>query len=101
MSANAGGDLPADLKSAYAWLTTADRPVGDVSEAAVFEDVLYRLGYKPDGTPAAGDTYRRRRRALNTALGHAVLAGDLPENPLQRARRKHVGSNDVVAGESS
>ncbi|GHH80962.1 hypothetical protein GCM10018793_37340 [Streptomyces sulfonofaciens] len=62
----------------------------------MFEDVLYRLGYKLDGTPAAGDTYKRRRGALNTALEHAVVTGELPENPLQRARRKYVGSNDVV-----
>ncbi|MFD7606527.1 tyrosine-type recombinase/integrase [Streptomyces mirabilis] len=94
--ANAGEEPPADLKAAYDWLTTTDRPVGDVADAAVFEDVLYRLGYKLDGTPAAGDTYRRRRRSLNTALEHAVVAGDLSGNPLQRARRKHVGSNDVV-----
>ncbi|MFF8354503.1 tyrosine-type recombinase/integrase [Streptomyces chartreusis] len=94
--ANAGEDPPADLKAAYDWLTTMDRPLGDVAGAAVFEDVLYRLGYKLDGTPAAGDTYRRRRRALNTALEHAVVAGDLSGNPLQRARRKYVGSNDVV-----
>ncbi|MFE4623225.1 tyrosine-type recombinase/integrase [Streptomyces mirabilis] len=94
--ANAGEAPPADLKAAYDWLTTTDRPVGDVADAAVFEDVLYRLGYKLDGTPAAGDTYRRRRRALNTALEHAVVAGDLSGNPLQRDRHKHVGSNDVV-----
>ncbi|MFE1988271.1 MULTISPECIES: hypothetical protein [Streptomyces] len=81
--ANAGEDPPAELKAAYHWLTTTDRQVGDVADAAVFEDVLYRLGYKLDGTPAAGDTYRRRRRALNTALEHAVIAGDLSENPLQ------------------
>ncbi|MER6531662.1 hypothetical protein [Streptomyces sp. NPDC001508] len=67
-----------------------------MTDAEAFEDVLYRLGYKLDGTPAAGGTYRRRRRALNTALEHAVVAGDLSENPLQRARWKHVGSNDVV-----
>ncbi|MEU1674369.1 tyrosine-type recombinase/integrase [Streptomyces roseifaciens] len=94
--ANSGEEPPAELKTAYDWLTTADRPVVDVTDADVFEDVLYRLGYKLDGTPAAGDTYRRRRRALNTVLEHAVVAGELPENPLQRARRKHVGSGDVV-----
>lgn len=86
----------ATSEAAYDWLTTTDRPVGDVADAAVFEDVLYRLGYMLDGTLAAGDTYRRRRRALNTAVEHAVVVGDLSENPLQRARRKHVGSNDVV-----
>ncbi|MGW7645058.1 tyrosine-type recombinase/integrase [Streptomyces bobili] len=94
--ANAGQDVPAELKAAYDWLTTEDRPVVDLADAEVFEDVLYRLAYKLDGTPAAGDTYRRRRRTLNTTLEHAVVAGELPENPLQRARRKHVGSNDVV-----
>lgn len=25
-----------------------------------------------------------------------MVAGDLSENPLQRSRRKHIGSNDVV-----
>ncbi|MGW2721003.1 hypothetical protein [Streptomyces sp. NPDC001492] len=62
----------------------------------VFEDVLYRVSYKLDGTPAAGETYKRRRRALNTALEHAVAVGELPENPLPRTRRKHSGSNNVV-----
>ncbi|WP_442819112.1 tyrosine-type recombinase/integrase [Streptomyces sp. NBC_01235] len=94
--ANEGEDPPAELKTPYDWLTTADRPVVDMFDADVFEDVLYRLNYKLDGAPAAGDTYKRRRRALNTALEHAVAAGELPENPLQRVRRKHVGSNDVV-----
>ncbi|WP_405869358.1 tyrosine-type recombinase/integrase [Streptomyces sp. NBC_00005] len=94
--ANAGEKPPAELKAAYDWITTTGRPLGDLTNPEVFEGVLYRLSYKLDGTPAAGDTYRRRRRTLNTALEYAVVAGDLPENPLQRARRKHVGSNDVV-----
>ncbi|MBQ1092410.1 tyrosine-type recombinase/integrase [Streptomyces sp. B93] len=94
--ANVGAEPPADLKAAYEWVTTTDRPLRDLADPEVFEDVLYRLSYKLDGTPAAGDTYRRRRRALNTALEHAVVVGELPENPLQRARRKHVGSNGVV-----
>ncbi|WP_234335559.1 tyrosine-type recombinase/integrase [Streptomyces albus] len=94
--ANAGEKPPSDLKIAYGWLTTEGRPVADLADAEVFEDVLYRLSYRLDGTPAAGDTYKRRRRALNTALEYAVVAGELPENPLSRARRKHAGSNDVV-----
>ncbi|PBC96163.1 site-specific recombinase XerD [Streptomyces sp. Ag82_O1-15] len=94
--ANAGEDPPAELKTAYEWIATMDRPLVDLADAEVFEDVLYRLSYKLDGTPAAVDTYKRRRRALNTALEHAVAVGELPENPLQHVRRKHVGSNDVV-----
>ncbi|MGY4974324.1 hypothetical protein [Streptomyces sp. NEAU-S7GS2] len=58
-------------------------------------------GYKLDGAPAAGDSSKRRRRALNTALEHAVVAGrEVPENPLQRACRKRVGSNDWSTGAS-
>ncbi|MFF2366263.1 tyrosine-type recombinase/integrase [Streptomyces sp. NPDC058122] len=94
--ANQGEDPPAELKAAYKWVTTTDRPLGDLADAEVFEDVLYRVSYKLDGTPAAGDTYKRRRRALNAALEHAVATRALPENPLQRIRRKRVGSNDVV-----
>ncbi|MCF3102943.1 tyrosine-type recombinase/integrase [Streptomyces roseoverticillatus] len=94
--ANAGQDPPEELKSAYDWLTTADRPVVDLMDAEVFEDVLYRLGYRLDGKPAARETHKRRRRALNVALEHAVVAEELPENPLQKARKKQVGSSDVV-----
>lgn len=94
--ANAGEDPPEELKAAYGWLTSQDLPVAKLLDVEVFEAVLYRLAYKLDGTPAAGDTYKRRRRALNTALEHAVVVGELPENPLQRSRRKHVGYNDVV-----
>ncbi|MBZ9643510.1 tyrosine-type recombinase/integrase [Streptomyces sp. PSKA30] len=94
--ANEGEDPPAELKAAYDWVTTADRPLADMADAEAFEDVMYRVSYKLDGTPAAGDTYKRRRRALNAALEHAVATGELQENPLQRTRRKRVGSNDVV-----
>ncbi|MGK5697922.1 tyrosine-type recombinase/integrase [Streptomyces sp. URMC 128] len=94
--ANAGQEPPAELKAAYNWLTTSDRPVVDLVDAEVFEDVQYRLIYRLDGIRAAGETYKRRRRALNTALEYAVDIGELPENPLQRARRKRVGSDAVV-----
>ncbi|MFF3614646.1 tyrosine-type recombinase/integrase [Streptomyces sp. NPDC002580] len=94
--ANAGEEPPAELQAAYEWLTTSDRPVLDLIDAKVFEDVQYRLTYRLDGVRAAGETYKRRRRALNTALEHAVDCQKLPENPLQRAKRKRVGSEEVV-----
>ncbi|MEU2866388.1 site-specific integrase [Streptomyces mirabilis] len=94
--ANAAEDPPAELRTAYEWLTTSDRLVLDLTDAEVFEDVQYRLSYRLDGVRAAGETYKRRRRALNTALEYAVDRGELPENPLQRASRKRVGSDDVV-----
>lgn len=94
--ANAGEEPPAELQTAYEWLKTSDRPVLDLTDPEVFEDVQYRLHYRLDGVRAAGETYKRRRRALNTALEHAVERGELPENPLQRASKKRVGSADVV-----
>ncbi|MEW2029665.1 tyrosine-type recombinase/integrase [Streptomyces roseifaciens] len=94
--ANAGQAPPAELKPAYDCLTSVDRPVTDLLDTEVFEDVMYRLGYRLDGKPAARETYKRRRRVLNTALEHAVATGELSENPLQKIRKKQVGSNDVV-----
>ncbi|MFE5007327.1 tyrosine-type recombinase/integrase [Streptomyces sp. NPDC056696] len=94
--ANAGEEPPEELKAAHDWLMTRDRPVAALADATVFEDVQYRLSYRLDGARAAGETYKRRRRSLNTALEHAVDIGELPENPLQRARRKRAGSVDVV-----
>lgn len=94
--ANKGADVPAELKAAYDWLSTSDRPVTDLNRPEVFRDVQYRLSFRLDGVPAAGDTFRRRRRALNTALEYAVDAGILDENPLQRARMKRLGANDRV-----
>ncbi|MET9409544.1 site-specific integrase [Streptomyces sp. NPDC002935] len=93
---NAREEPPAELRAAYEWLTTSDRPVLDLTDAEVFEDVQYRLGYRLDGVRAAGETYKRRRRALNTALEYAVDRGELRENPLQRASKRRVGSTDVV-----
>ena len=49
--ANAGEEPPAELKAAYDWITTSDRPLGDLADPEVFEDVLYRVSYKLDGTP--------------------------------------------------
>ncbi|MGW4671330.1 hypothetical protein [Streptomyces sp. NPDC004324] len=94
--ANAREEPPAELKAAHEWPTTQDRLVTDLADVEAFEDVAYRLSYRLDGTSAAGGTHRRRRRALNTALEHAVAAKELPENPLQGARRKRVGSTGEV-----
>ncbi|MFJ2635997.1 tyrosine-type recombinase/integrase [Streptomyces sp. NPDC087422] len=87
---------PAELKPAYEWLSTSSRPVVDLGDPKVFREVMYRLGYRLDGKAAAGDTMRRRRRALNTALEYAIDAGILTENPLQRTKGKRLGSNDAV-----
>lgn len=86
----------AERQAAYEWLQTRDRALTDLNDPKVFREVLYRLAYRLDGKPSAGDTARRRRRALNTALEYAVEAGYLAENPLQRTKVKRTGSHDVV-----
>jgi hypothetical protein len=82
--ANQGEEPPAELKTAYDWLSTSSLPVADLPKPEVFREVRYRLSFRLDGVPAAGDTFRRRRRALNITLEYAVDTGVLLENPLQR-----------------
>lgn len=91
-----GEEPPAELKAAHDWLSMSDRPLIDLYDPKVFRDVLYRLGYRLDGKAFAGDTMRRRRRALDTALEYAVDVGALTDDPLQRQRGKRLGSNDAV-----
>lgn len=94
--ANKEAEPPRHLKEAYDWLSTASRPVTDLEKPEVLREVQYRLSFRMDGTTAAGDTFRRRRRALNAALEHAVDAGIFAENPLRRVRRKRLGAGDTV-----
>lgn len=89
--AHRGEEPPDALKAAYEWLSTNDLPVSALEDPKVFREVTYRLDYRLDGKPSAGDTVRRRRRALNTALEYAVDAGLLTANPLQRSRGKRTG----------
>lgn len=58
--------------------------------------VQYRLSFKLDGTPAAGETYKRRRRGFNTAMEHAIESGYLDENPLANVKRTGSTGGDVV-----
>jgi integrase len=94
--AHRGEEPPDALKAAYEWLSTNDLSVSALEDPKVFREVTYRLDYRLDGKPSAGDTMRRRRRALNTALEYAVDAGLLTANPLQRTRGKRAGANDAV-----
>jgi len=50
-------------------------------------EVLHRLIPSLEGKLAAGDTWGRRYRGLNTAVEYAVELGELNENPLRRSKR--------------
>ncbi|WP_344492904.1 hypothetical protein [Streptomyces enissocaesilis] len=62
----------------------------------VVRDVQYRLSFKLDDTPAAGETYRRRRRGFNTAMEYAIECGYLEEIPLHGLKRSGPTKGDVV-----
>ncbi|WP_301127388.1 tyrosine-type recombinase/integrase [Streptomyces cacaoi] len=94
--ANRGQEPPPSLGRAVEWLDTAARPVADIEKLEVLRDVGHQLRFRMDGSPAAGDTLRRRRRALNAALEEAVTEGILSENPLPRLRRAQQTASDVV-----
>jgi hypothetical protein len=71
-------------------------PVTALSDPAVTEAVLHRLTLTLDDRPAAGETWRGRRRGLNTALKYAVGLGELADNPLERIRVKRVAAINEV-----
>ncbi|MDT0270023.1 site-specific integrase [Streptomyces sp. DSM 44915] len=76
--------VPEKLKAAYKALASSTRPVADIeNDPAVLRAVEYRLAFRLDGKPSAGETYRRRRRTVNTALDFAAAGGIITKNPLR------------------
>jgi hypothetical protein len=55
---NADAEVPGEFKEAFDWLDTASLPLESLNDPLTFRDVQYRLSYRLDGQPAAGDTFR-------------------------------------------
>ncbi|BET47630.1 tyrosine-type recombinase/integrase [Kitasatospora aureofaciens] len=87
---------PEELRDAYAWIEKRSLSVASLADPKVLRDVQYRLYFKLDGTPAAGETARRRRRALNTAVEYAIERRALTENPLSAIKRGQSSSSGRV-----
>ncbi|MEU4053450.1 hypothetical protein AB0F09_30205 [Streptomyces olivaceus] len=87
VSKNAEIDPPEELEDAYGWISKKSLLVSSLEAPKVLRDVQYRISFKLDGTPAAGETYRRRRRALNTAVEYAIERKLLTENPLAALKK--------------
>ncbi|MFF3647355.1 tyrosine-type recombinase/integrase [Streptomyces sp. NPDC002181] len=94
--ANAELEPPVDLEVAYQWLSKRSLLVSALEDPKILRDVHYRLSFKLDGTPAAGETSRRRRRALNTAVDYAIERKLLVENPLAGLKKVKASSSDRV-----
>jgi integrase len=78
-------DKPAEIEAALNWLARASIPVAALQEASKVTKALDACARKLDGSAAAPEYYRRRRRTLYGALKFAVREGHLPANPLDGA----------------
>ncbi|MCB5177806.1 site-specific integrase [Streptomyces sp. SMC 277] len=88
---HANEDPPEELRAAARWLAEKSLPLSALRESQVARDVHYQLAFKLDGTPAAAETYKRRRRGFNTAMDYAVQEGYLDRNPLVGLKRPGTG----------
>jgi integrase len=87
---------PRELAATCAWLAAHSLPLSALKDPKVVRDVHYRLSFKLDDTPAASETYKRRRRGFNTAMAYAIECGYLDANPLEGVKRPTRGAGDVV-----
>ncbi|MET7538279.1 site-specific integrase [Streptomyces sp. NPDC005507] len=94
--AHEGDEPPEDLAAATAWLQHRSLPLSALSDPRVIRDIQYRLSFKLDDSPAAGETYKRRRRGFNTAMEYAIECGYLDANPLAGVKRAGSTRGDVV-----
>lgn len=93
---NAELDPPEELEDAYGWISKKSLLVSSLEDPKILRDGQYRISFKLDGTPAAGETARRRRRALNTAVEYAIERKLLTENPLTAIKKVKSASSDRV-----
>jgi integrase len=74
--------LPHDQAAALEWLKRNVLRVDELASPEVMERALKALASKRDGTPAAANTYRRKRPVFYAALKYAVKRKHLAANPL-------------------
>jgi integrase len=81
---------PVDVAKAVAWIEKASLPLADLKEARNAHLVLDAIGLKLDGTAAGAETVRRKRSVFYNVLDYAVELEHLPNNPIDRVKRKKV-----------
>jgi hypothetical protein len=96
LPANKESPPPPELADTVRWLRWHCLPTRALAEPRVARQVLHRITLQLDGRPAAGDTWRRRRRGLNTAVQYAIERGELHENPLKRIKTGRVAATNEV-----
>jgi integrase len=73
---------PDDQAAALEWLKRNVLRLDELANPEVMERALKALASKRDGTPAAANTYRRKRPVFYAALKYAVKRKHLAANPL-------------------
>lgn len=68
-------EVPDNVRNVLHWVAKASRPLADLAEPATARAVLDGLKLKLDGTAAAAETVRRKRRTLVNAANFAVDLG--------------------------
>ena len=94
--ATAASEPPKDVHDALDWLRDYSLPVKALADPPVIRGAIHQLTTTLNDTPAAGDTYRRRRRCLNAAIEYAVDTDKLDDNPLKRIKFKRVAVDDRI-----
>lgn len=79
-------ELPTEIGNTLHWVAKASRPLSDLADPVTGRAVLDSLKIKLDGTAAAAETVRRKRRTLVNAVHYAVDLGEFQENPLAAVR---------------
>jgi integrase len=77
--------MPEEVERALRWLARASVPVAALSDASLVGKALEACGRKLDGSAAAPEYYRRRRRTFYAVLKYAVRERLLSANPLDGA----------------
>jgi integrase len=77
--------MPDEIEAALRWLARSSVPMSALQEASAVSRALDACGRKLDGSAAAPEYYRRRRRVFYAALKYAVRERHLSANPLDGA----------------
>ncbi|MFF1836789.1 tyrosine-type recombinase/integrase [Streptomyces sp. NPDC058231] len=79
---------PADVAKVLAWFERKSLPTSALTDRMHVRAALDALTKKLDGSTAAASTIRRKRAIFHNALGYAVDAGHLSQNPLPQVQWK-------------
>ncbi|MEY9845779.1 integrase [Streptacidiphilus sp. BW17] len=94
-----GTEAPEDVQRTLAWFERKSLPITALSDRLTTRHALDALTKRLDGKTAAPSTIRRKRAIFHNALGYAVEAEHLTDNPLHRIQWKVPDVVEVVEPE--